>query len=41
MAKLKTAIELDYLLVKTRNMCKWKVCEYLTMKKKEKKEFGD
>lgn len=40
MANLKTVIELDYLLAKTKNMCKWKVHEYSTTKKKERKKFG-
>lgn len=40
MAKLKTVIELDYLLAKTRNMRKWKVHEFPATKKR-KKEFGD
>lgn len=45
MAKLKTVIELDYLLANTKKKkkCKWKVYEYPTTKKKErkKKDFGN
>lgn len=41
MAKLKTVIELDYFSAKAKNVCKWKVHEYPTPTKKEKKKLGD
>jgi len=37
MAKLKTVTELEYFSAKTKNVCKWKIREYPTPGKGERK----